>query len=299
MSEEENLLDKTLITNEGKYKINVSDIFNGNIKKYSIEENESLIGEISKIQNSGYSVISVTGRKSDNTEENVNYDIHTIVHNGDLVLDGVTKVEGATLNSSTYEFGDKSTDVATSTEEAKNMVVLKVNGNLIINENVTLTACKSDDKYGGPKGMFIYCTGKLTNNGIISMTARGAKAKGQNVYLWQNNDQSYEYVPEVGGSGGNSVKTASQSASYVGKTPGKNGIGRQTGGGGGGYARAWNQTTLTSPRGGNGTSYSGGSGSGAYMRHGGSYTQPNLDIMQGSDIGGQGRKVLCILGHFL
>ena len=32
--------------------------------------------------------------------------------------------------------------------------------------------------YGGPKGMFIYCSGKLTNNGRISMTAKGAKAVG-------------------------------------------------------------------------------------------------------------------------
>ena len=29
---------------------------------------------------------------------------------------------------------------------------------------------------GGPKGMFVYCTEDLTNNGIISMTARGARA---------------------------------------------------------------------------------------------------------------------------
>ena len=66
------------------------------------------------------------------------------------------------------------------------MVVLKVKGNLTISENVTLTSCKNDKGYGGPKGMLVYCTGTITNNGKISMTARGAIAEGQNVYLWKN-----------------------------------------------------------------------------------------------------------------
>ena len=48
---------------------------------------------------------------------------------------------------------------------------------------------KKDNGYGGPKGMFIYCTGTITNNGTIDMTARGAKAVGQNVYLWKNRRQ--------------------------------------------------------------------------------------------------------------
>ena len=49
--------------------------------------------------------------------------------------------------------------------------------------------------------MYIYCTGTLTNNGTISMTARGAKAEGQNVYLFKNLDNTYEFVPIVGGIG--------------------------------------------------------------------------------------------------
>ena len=40
------------------------------------------------------------------------------------------------------------------------------------------------EDFGGPKGMIVYCTGTLINNGTISMTARGAKAEGQNVYLF-------------------------------------------------------------------------------------------------------------------
>ena len=44
--------------------------------------------------------------------------------------------------------------------------------------------------------------GTLTNNGTISMTARGAKAEGQNVYLFKNIEGNFEYVPAVGGTGG-------------------------------------------------------------------------------------------------
>ena len=133
------------------------------------------------------------------------------------------------------------TDVAQGTEEsqmAKNMVVLKVNGNLTVDENALLTAYASKKDYGGPKGITIYCTGTIVNNGTISMTARGAYAEGQNVYMWKNTDESYEYVPKVGAE----VE--------------KDGTGRQTGGGG----------TGTSV-GASGTSYSGGSGGGAGYRY--------------------------------
>ena len=57
--------------------------------------------------------------------------------------------------------------------------------------------------------MYIYCIGTLTNNGTISMTARGAKAEGQNVYLFKNLEGNFEYVPAVGGAGGASVRGAS------------------------------------------------------------------------------------------
>lgn len=54
--------------------------------------------------------------------------------------------------------------------------------------------------------MIIYVSGTLTNNGTISMTARGAIAEGQNVYLWNNSDDTYEYIPAIGGAGGLAVK---------------------------------------------------------------------------------------------
>ena len=250
-------------------------------------DNDSIIGKIKNINESGNTTITVSGVDGNGNSEEKSYDLDVIVYNGDLTLDGTTAVTGATLNNKVYEFGNAS-DCATSTTYATRMVVLKVNGNLTINSGVTLTSTKNASGYGGPKGMTVYCTGTVTNNGTISMTARGAKAVGENVYLWKNRDGSFEYVPAVGGSGGRSLTGSSYHASIVGNVTGSTGTNRRTGGGGGGFARAWYSTTLTSPRGGNGTSYSGGSGAGSYMRHNGGYAQPPFSAMQGSDVGGKG-----------
>lgn len=249
----------------------------------NIEENTSLIGAVSKISESGYNEIEVTGKNTDGVEETVKYATHVIINDGDLVLDGTTIVEGATLESNVYEFGDKEVDVATASEDAKNMVILKVNGNLTINEGVTLTACKSDSGYGGPKGLFIYCTGTLTNNGTISMTARGARAEGQNVYLWENKDGSYEYVPAVGAKG--AEKQQSSGSIQSGKN-GEDGTGRQTGGGGSGAAKRYSASSGTrlSGKGGNGTSYSGGSGGGAVC------ARDSAEGKDGNENGGAGGK---------
>ncbi|MBD8922932.1 hypothetical protein EGR52_05840 [bacterium] len=158
-------------------------------------------------------------------------------------------------------------DVATASEYAKNMIVLKVNGDLTIDEGATLTAYASKDGYGGPKGMTIYCTGTITNNGTISMTARGAKAEGQNVYLFKNIDNTYEYVPAVGADGGDKVKNNKNGKS------GMNGTDRQTGGGGSGAASDYELSI--SGHGGIGTSYSGGTGGGG--SHGQVYGQNGLE----------------------
>ena len=135
----------------------------------------------------------------------INDEIYTsdfMVYNEDIILDGKTTINGAVLENNIYEFGNEYTDVARESRYAPNMVILKINGNLTINEGIKMTACKSKNGYGGPKGLFIYCTGKIINNGTVDMTARGAKAKGQNIYLWQNTDGNYEYVPKNGGLGG-------------------------------------------------------------------------------------------------
>lgn len=169
----------------GKSTIKIEEILPGvAIKK----TNESLIGIVKNTTESEMKDIFINNEK---------YSTNILVYKGDLILDGITQVDGAELKANKYEFGNKETDVGTESEDASNMVILKIEGNLTVNSGITLTACKSDNGYGGPKGMMIYCTGTLTNNGTISMTARGAKASGQNVYLWQNQNGEYEYIPAV------------------------------------------------------------------------------------------------------
>ncbi len=136
------------------------------------------------------------------------YSIHAYVYNEDTVLNE-NKV-----------FGD-------AADAGTNMVVVKVNGNLTI-EKGTISGVKDSTK-GGPKGLFIYCTGTLTNNGTISMSQNGANSDGENVYLCKNSNKEYEYIPSSGASGGSGGKNIS--GSMAGKAGG-NGIKRSCGGGG-------------------------------------------------------------------
>lgn len=160
----------------------------------------ALLGIIDGINHNGEQTVTVIG-KNNGTIEEVEHSLNVIKYNRDLKLDGITEVKGATLNNKVYEFGSLD-DVATASEYAKNTVVLKIEGNLTIEGGVTLTTVKSPNGYGGPKGLIIYCTGELINNGTITMTGRGAKAVGQNIYLLENDNGSFEVVPASGGAGG-------------------------------------------------------------------------------------------------
>lgn len=242
----------------GKKLIKIEEI----IPNLDIEKtNESLIGIVKNATKSEIRNISVKSEK---------YSANILVYKGDLILDGIKQVDGAELKQNKYEFGNKETDIGTESEDAKNMVILKIDGDLTVNSGITLTACKSDNGYGGPKGMMIYCTGTLTNNGTISMNARGAKAEGQNVYLWKNSDNSYEFVPAVGAEGGVKSQVVGNSIfggrySKIGNS-GKNATSRQTAGGGSGTALCTDTSdrcAATSGAGTAGTSYSGGTGGGA------------------------------------
>lgn len=136
------------------------------------------------------------------------------------------------------------------------------------------------------KGMIIYDVQDLVNNGTISMTARGAHATGQNVWLYNN-----EYVPAVGAAGAPSVNGWSGNPNtWIWGGSGNNGTGRQTGGGGGGIAGGawtWGSIWFWTGRGGNGTSFSGGTGAGQWNRHSSGYGGPMLDP-NGTDDGGHG-----------
>ena len=224
----------------------------------NIINTSDLLTEIESIKTAGEQVVQVTGKTSSGNFEEKEYHLNVIMHKGNLVLDGEKEVAGVTPVNNIYEFGSEG-DVGTASGNAQNTVVLKVEGNLTINENVTLTSVKSSSGYGGPKGLVVYCTGTLTNNGTITMTARGGKATGENVYLWRNANGSYEYVPSSGGAGAAGVQKA-----YGPGIAGTNATGRATGGGGsGGTNYPGGGSSGVSGAGGTGTSYSGGAGGGA------------------------------------
>lgn len=257
-----------VIANNNEYSAYVDEdsfeIKKGN--EVIIEKNKSLLGKIAKIQETGNSNVDVKGKtKVDEPLETVSYNLHTIVYTGDMILNGTNDYSdyGITLSNNVYSVGNATTDCGKNNTDAPYTVVLKVNGNLTINSSITLTSCKDANGYGGPKGLFIYCDGKFTNNGIVTMTERGAKAEGKNIYLWKNKNGSFEYVPKEGGSGANG-----QYANYaVGGLKGTDGSDRGTGGGASGGI--WTDRYYgwaTSGKGSAGTSYSGGSGGGGVDR---------------------------------
>ena len=163
-------------------------------------------------------------------------------------------------------------------------LVVKYYGDLTIEKGVTLTA-RAIDNLTYKKGMYLCVLGNIYNEGTISMTARGTyNAKGQDVYLWRNTDDSFEYVPAVGGEGGASVKyswSGTNSSDYSAPgIAGENGENRATGGGGSGalYARRadYSSGTRTTGAGSAGTSWSGGTGGGGIdTNYGGTYSAGN------------------------
>ena len=203
----------------------------------------------------GKYTLRINGRTNSGVEETKDYAIHFYNFKGDQVWD------------SNKTFGD-STDIGTANSNATRMVVVRVDGDLIVNSGVTVTTVGT--QYGGPKGFTLAVTGNLTNNGNISMSARGAKAQGENVYLYLNNGE-YEYVPAVGANGGAAVSAGPTNFDLgtlkVNGIAGVNGTNRATGGGGSGSATLdkWYSSgrKAISGAGSTGTSYSGGSGGGA------------------------------------
>lgn len=213
-------------------------------------EEPGVLNEISKINTPG---------KYDITIEDKTYPVHLYVYNGNQ-----------TWNTD-MTFGDaedvgKGVEDATGkivAQEATRTVMVKIKGNLEIKDGVTVTAYANEEGYGGPKGMFIYVEGDLVNNGRISMTKRGAYAKGEDVYLFKNEDETYEMIPASGANGGASQR-GGKNTNKVGNN-GENAIGRQTGGGGSGgiyQGDSSSASTYYSGAGSKGTSYSGGTGGG-------------------------------------
>ena len=173
-------------------------------------------------------------------------------------------------------FGD-SADIGTETTNAKNMVVVKVNGDLTIGSSGKVEPYYTE--YGGPKGFTLYVTGTLTNNGTID-NSHGAKAVGEDVYLYKNNNNTYEYVPAVGGSGATGTLGGNVNGT-AGSDVVQTGTRRATAGGSSGVGYTYGSIQCYGGSGGTGTSYSSGTGGG-----GSGYTCTNTTA--GSPNGGQG-----------
>lgn len=273
-------IDRDNVTN-GKYKISVMDY---DLMQNDLVNSDNTVTIYTKVKDINNNTVIVSKDYNVNISENV-----TSIESESLIkavesYNGGNGKYAVTANDEAYnlkvyqidgnleigsdvlaEIGNEK-DVATSdTDMAKNMIVLKVNGNLTVDENSALTAYENKDGFGGPKGMFIYCTGTITNKGDISMSGKGAHAEGQNVYLTKNTDGSYEYVPADGEEGGEGYNSSS---SILLGNKGKDGNGRQTGGAGAGnggvgtytYAGVgWSGTHYAAGgKGSKGTSYSGG-----------------------------------------
>ena len=246
-------------------------IDNGN-GKISLIVSESLISATGNaiMKNNNYYRIAIKDKQ---------YNAHTYVENGDLILE------------SNKIYGDAG-DVATDSSNAKNMVIVKVKGNLTINEGVTVAPYYSNN--GGPKGFLLYCAETLTDNGVIQ-NSYGAKAEGEDVYLWKNKNSTYEYVPALGASGASRV-SASQGSAKNGNS-GENvstsiylsgsGVKRATAGGGSGGVAVQNAYySQNGSIGGTGTSYGAGAGGGGTARHSNNYSATPNDAITTS--GGSG-----------
>lgn len=143
------------------------------------------------------------------------------------------------------------------------------------------------------KGMIIYANDKIVNNDAISMTARGAVGNGNDLYLC-NLDNQYQIIPKYGALGGDAQQEYSRSEGPYAGNAGHNGINRQTGGGGCGAARHGDNdhySTIIRKGGGQGTSYSGGSGAGGCdVNYPGTFTMPKPEQDTGAGGNGYGAR---------
>ena len=240
-----------------------------NVDKYKINENSwqdtegNVTLKVKKVATDGNTVevhkkitdLPITTDLYNNAEQVLEGDsIIACIKDNNIKSGNYTlKVKGEEYPAEIYNYDDNvnyitDKNLGTSEEDSR-MVIMKYNGNLNVDTDRIITAQTRK------KGILLYVAGDLTNNGEISMTARGAKAEGQNVYLWQN-----DYVPAVGATGGESVS----GSGYTKGKEGEKGKLRQTAGGGsGGFDVVYTSLGGSSGKGAKGTSYSGGTGGGS------------------------------------
>ena len=263
-----------------------------NVDEYKIKENSwadaegKTILKVKKVSENEKNVVEIHKKIGDLTLEDGLYNDTEQTLEGNSIIACIRdndiksgnyrlKVNGEEYPAEIYNYNENvnyitEKNLGTSEEDSR-MLIVKYNGNLNIDTDRLITAQTRK------KGMFIYVAGELTNNGNVSMTARGAKAEGQNVYLWKHDNGAYEYVPAVGSAGGQSVVASNGSTKGI---VGKNGRHTRTGGGGSGYATAFGKyynawgyppfvyNSSSSGSGSAGTSYSGGTGGGSGYKYG-------------------------------
>lgn len=163
-----------------------------------------------------------------------------------------------------------------SNEDSKTVMSLCTSNDcytqVILGKNITINLNTTVTPPYRCRGIIIYATNQLSNYGTISMTSRGCVAQGQDIYLYND-----EFVPAVGAIGpeGGVKNTTSNGINGV------NGVNRQSGSGATGSFAGHYATVIG--KAGNGTSFSGGSGSGSV--HPGTWGATGTDA---SDIGGKG-----------
>lgn len=173
-----------------------------------------------------------------NTKEYKFYRINITSNNGDPTYVCIGEMR---LYNNTY--GDMVAD--------QRMLILKFHRNLDVPSGTFITPLTRK------KGMLIYVGGTLTNNGTVTMTARGANAVGQNVYMFRDINGALCFVPAAGAAGRAQPNQGSETSAHTSALPGFAGTGRQLGGGAPGAGRG-----TTGGTGAAATSYSGGSGGG-------------------------------------
>jgi hypothetical protein len=164
-----------------------------------------------------------------------------------------------------------------STKDERTLIV-NIEGDLVVGpEGLVIPQVRK-------RGMSLNIKGDLILEGKISMTARGANAPGQDIFLTEYNGVTYD-IPAYGGTGGGSITvTRSSGGCCQPGNPGEDApVSGATGGGGGGRACCNWSGTRTSGSGSQGTSFSGGAGGGGV--HGYNYT---LSAENASPDGGKG-----------
>jgi|GEM_PF-1926812 len=190
---------------------------------------------------------------------------HTfIVHGEPIDVEYLTF--GATTVATNTSLGDGTPD--------DRLVVARYDGDLTVASGATLTTSTRK------KGMVLWVRGQLTLDGTLSMTDRGARAPGQDVWLVRNPDDSVVILPAGGATG---AARANGSYTNVNGLDGVDGTTAAASGGGGSGAAHCNTCTAYSGAGAAGTSWSGGAGGGGVSRY---YSNGNAS--NGATSGGAG-----------